>query len=249
MKLTFTQKLILDSAGREDAVRTLQYVSYLKEDYIERLLRLTVEDDRLSTIYFSSNDFGTATWVRGAGIVESHRWETEDDLRDVSYLARHYPAPIEDGHVSDDYALKNIVPDVLGALIDPELARAVERLVANPADESALDWEAVVDRGKRLSADFVEGLITRYEAELRDGGAMPGDGPVPGTPSPTAATRVPATPGTVGSLFSRIKSFLFFNPADHGDAAGAAPGGDGGTRELQGSLERARRLARKIKRL
>ncbi len=142
------------------------FASYLKEDYVERLLRVTITGELATHLYFSSNDHGTASWARGRGIVDSHRWETEDDLVRVSYLSRRYPVLIENGAVSPDFALEKIIPDVLGQLLDPELSRALSSMVASPPGEfPEPDWDKVLSRNVTLSEQFVEDLIAGNERD------------------------------------------------------------------------------------
>jgi hypothetical protein len=43
------------------------------------------------------------------GLIEMHRWENEDEVQAVSYLSRHYPQRILDGHLDDPEAKKIMV--------------------------------------------------------------------------------------------------------------------------------------------
>jgi hypothetical protein len=121
------------------------WLSWLRENFVERALRLLVRDGQPVEIHFSSYEHGTAHWFAGVGIVEAHRWEDEDDLEDASFLARRYPAAIEDGFVSPDHAVEKTIPDVLRTLPDRGLAAAIGRLVQGD-DDGGYDWAALFTR-------------------------------------------------------------------------------------------------------
>lgn len=165
MKLKFTGKLILDSVEIINGIKVIRFASFLKEDYIERLVKISIKNGSAVTIYFSSNSFGTATWMKGKGFVESHRWEVEDDLKDISYLAKHYPALLENGMVSEDYAFDKIVSDVLMNMIDPGLSSDIYKVLKSSEEEIVLNWDEIISRNKKLSNDFIDDLISKYEGE------------------------------------------------------------------------------------
>jgi hypothetical protein len=168
MKLSFTKKLILDSVDTEDDVTRIQFVSYLKEDYIERLVRISVKNNTVVNMYFSSNDYGTASWVAGRGVVDSHKWETEDDLKSTSYLSKHYPTLLEDGKVSDEFALKHIIPDVLDNMVDENLSTDLFRTVMSPDAHIVFKWDEIIKKNKALSDDFISTLIAEYESQVKE---------------------------------------------------------------------------------
>lgn len=168
MNLTFTKKLILDSVESDDGIQTIQFASYLKEEYIERLIKLSIKDNIVISIYFSSNDYGTAAWAIEKGFIDSHRWENEDDLKDISYLAKHYPSLLEDGVVPTDYALEKIVPDVLWNMIDMDLSFDIFRIIKSPADNIILHWNDIIDKNKKLGDDFINELIKKYENDIKE---------------------------------------------------------------------------------
>ncbi len=159
MKPTFTKKLILDDVVVEDDNRIIKFKSFLKENFVERALIVTLgKNDTVQKIYFSSNDYGTAEWIRGSGIYEAHRWETEDDLRSVSTLARRYPVILQNGRVPIDDAMSKIIPDVLDNLLSRELSSDIYEIVKNPNPDQTCDWDAVISDYKRLSDEHLKKL-------------------------------------------------------------------------------------------
>jgi hypothetical protein len=124
-----------------DDKTVFSYISYLKEDFVNKSLLITLDGaGHLCKLYFSSNDHGTLTWLSGRGIVEAHRWEDEDDLDGYSDVTRRFPSLMEDGFVSGDFALNSIVPDVLCELRDNELMCYIRETIQKKAPERDFNW-------------------------------------------------------------------------------------------------------------
>lgn len=157
MKPSFTKKLIFDDVIVEKNNRIIKFKSFLKEDFIERALIITLDsDDAVQKIYFSSNNYGTAEWIRKSGIYEAHRWETEDDLRSISTLARRYPVILQNGKVPIDYTMSRIVPDVLDNLLSRELSSEIYKIIENPNQDQACDWDAIISDYRKLSDEHLK---------------------------------------------------------------------------------------------
>lgn len=167
MKLTFTKKLILEAIDRENESVTIRFVSYLKEDYIERLLKILIKNNVAVEMYFSSNDFGTAIWVKEKGIVDSHQWETDDSLRKLSYLSRHYPALLQNGEVSIKYAFEKIIPDVLENMIDLNLSCTIYKIINSPNENTICKWDEIINKNKELRDNFINELIIKNTSKVK----------------------------------------------------------------------------------
>jgi hypothetical protein len=168
MKLTFTKKLILDSIKIDNGIMIVQFASYLKEEFIERLVKLDIKNNIVLSIYFSSNDYGTATWMREKGFVDSHRWETEDELVKTSYLSKHYPVLLENGNVSEEYIFEKIIPDILWNMIDLDLSFDIFKILKSPNEDIIYSWFDITNKYRKLSDDFINELILKYEEEIKE---------------------------------------------------------------------------------
>jgi len=168
MKIKFTKKIILDSIEIDGGIKIIQFASYLKEEFIERLIKISIKNNKIVNIYFSSNDYGTATWVINKGFVDCHRWETEDDLRQISYLAKLYPALLENGIVPVDYVFEKIIPDILENMIDTDLSFDIFRIIKSPDENITCDWDDIINKNKKLSNEFMNSLILKYENEIKE---------------------------------------------------------------------------------
>ncbi len=166
MKLTFTKKLILDSVEKNNGITIVQLASYLKEDFIEHSIRITIENNIVKKIYFSSNENGTATWVINKGIIESHRWESEDDINELSFLSRHFPIALEDGKVTNEFALKKIIPDILDNLIDLDLSSKIYKIITSHKAVAEYNWDDLINSYKTASNDFIDKLILKYQSDI-----------------------------------------------------------------------------------
>jgi hypothetical protein len=168
MKLTFTGKLILDELITENDSTVMKFKSYLKEDFVERALIITIISSNVEKVYFSSREYGNATWYNGHGVNEANRWENEDDLMSLSILARRYPTILQDGAVAIDYAKKYIIPDVIDNMLDKDLAFKILQITKNMTSKELYDWDKIIEFNKILSNDFVDNLIIKYELMLRN---------------------------------------------------------------------------------
>lgn len=159
MKPSFTQKLIFDKIEEEKNRRAFHFKSYLKEDFIERALVITVDEFNISRkIYFSSNQYGTTTWINGHGVYDSHRWESEDDLEQLSTLAQRYPSLLENGFVPPEFAKEKIIPDVLENLLDNDLSSILYKIIKKNSSKKSYNWDIIVQKYRLLSNEFVNNL-------------------------------------------------------------------------------------------
>ena len=168
MKLSFTKKMVLESVEKTDEKKIIRFVSYLKEDYIERLLKISIKNNIITDLYFSSNNFGTAVWEKEKGLIDYHSWETENQLKEISYLSQHYPALLENGEVSKEYVLKKIIPDILDYLLDSNFPVIINNIINSPSNNIIYNWDDIINKNKKLSDDFINKLILKYENELRE---------------------------------------------------------------------------------
>lgn len=108
------------------------FVSHLRRDFVERSVVLLVDErGYMKSLFFTSHRYGSAEWLNGEGLVSCHAWESGDDAQSATYLTRRYTVRLSDGVVDTNYAVKNIIADVLGGMADREFAafllRALKR--------------------------------------------------------------------------------------------------------------------------
>jgi len=139
-------KLFLDEVVNEDHNIKLYFRSYLKKDFIERALVITLNiNHEIQSLYFSSNDYGTSKWEKHLGFIDCHRWEDEHDLSQMSTLSRRYPTLLEDGEMSHNYARELIAPDVLLNLEDDIMLNYFFELIFEFNDHIKYDWKQLID--------------------------------------------------------------------------------------------------------
>jgi hypothetical protein len=124
-----TQKVVFEKREPDGDFTVFTYASYLRPDFADRAMTITVSGSLLRRVFFNSRKFGTAEWINGGGIVECHRWEDEDEAQSPSFLTRMYPSICSDGMLPPDYALKTIIPDVLDNLENIELAATIIKIL------------------------------------------------------------------------------------------------------------------------
>lgn len=158
---TDVDMLYLNACLAEGDSTVLEFVSYLKSDYISRYMKMHVDAEGVRRIYFMSNDFGTASWACDSGITEANRWENEDDLDRISFLSKNYQMPLLDGALTDSFALEKIVPDVLSHLIDPLLSKYLSGLLYDSKNDDDMDWPTLIDRNTAMAAEYLDFLAVK----------------------------------------------------------------------------------------
>lgn len=121
MNLSFTGKLVLERIEEKDSVKIITLSSYLKEDFVEKSLIIYLRGEKVSQLRFSSNKYGNALWTPEQGVFNVHKWETEEDIKQISNLTKHYPALFENGLETDEFAYKYIIPDIIDSLLTQEM--------------------------------------------------------------------------------------------------------------------------------
>ena len=109
----------------------LYFTSYLRQDFIERSLVITLNKDfTVSHIYLSSYSFGSVEWHNGSGLAECRQWETDEQAEAPGYLTRRYTARMSDGYAPYGHAEEFLIPDVLNKLDNSTLAETVRSILA-----------------------------------------------------------------------------------------------------------------------
>ncbi|MDA3901695.1 MAG: hypothetical protein PF637_14385 [Spirochaetes bacterium] len=151
MSAADTNYMEIQAVKVSDNFYTIIYISYLRVDFVSKMLKITVnrKNNIVEQLFFSSNSFGTATWTNDSGIVDAHRWETEDTAQNLSFLAKHYPTLLLNGAVGSDYACNEIIPDVLNALESDNLRNEIGSIVEHNRFDihfDPLDYDIFVDK-------------------------------------------------------------------------------------------------------
>lgn len=153
--------MILDGESEENEYTTFLIRSYLKESFVERMIKIKFFQYKPVYISFTSYTFGTAIWIEGEGITEANSWESEGQLIEKSKLTKHFQTSFENSSVSSDYAVQKIIPDVLSELLDETLAENIQNLVLLNRNISSEEWEFFITRYKDLTKQFLETFLKK----------------------------------------------------------------------------------------
>jgi len=108
----------------------LYFTSYLRQDFIERSLVITLREDfTVSHIYLSSYSYGSVEWYNGSGLTECRQWETDEQAEAPGYLTRRYTARMSDGYAPEGHAEQLLIPDVLDNLENARLAGIIRSIL------------------------------------------------------------------------------------------------------------------------
>lgn len=109
----------------------LYFTSYLRKDFVERSLVITLNRDfTVSDIYLSSYVYGSVEWINGSGLAECRQWETDEQAEAPGYLTRRYTSRMSDGYAPEGHAEGLLIPDVLDNLENSKLAHVVKSILA-----------------------------------------------------------------------------------------------------------------------
>lgn len=162
MQISFTKKMILDEEKFDDkGFQTIIIRSYLRVNYIERMIKLYFREFKPQQIAFSSYSFGNAVWASEKGIIHANTWESENQLIDKSNLTKHFQSSFENSAVPTEFALQNIIPDALSALLEDEFSKKIHDLVFSNIDVSPEEWKLLVDAYKVATNEFLKSLGER----------------------------------------------------------------------------------------
>jgi hypothetical protein len=134
--------LNLVSVATTETGKKVAYAYYLRKDFVAKSMVIYLDSAGIiEKIFFSSDDHGTVEWRNGSGLVDCHRWESEDQAKSQSYLTRRYTSILSNGAADMDYARNVIIPDILDRLHDADVAEWIGDIISVreylvPADES-----------------------------------------------------------------------------------------------------------------
>lgn len=146
--------LYLDEVRKKDNMTTLVYISMLREDFVEKIFKITVQNGLIIQLYFSSNSFGTAYWINERGLTDAHQWENEGEAQDVSFLSRHYTSLLQDGLIDNYHDINRIVDDVLSAFPHPEWREFMSDMVEKNRPNPECDVEKMIADTNDFSNDL-----------------------------------------------------------------------------------------------
>jgi len=134
------KKLEFEKSMEEGETRKVYYTSYLRTDFVERSLVLTLkENGTVKEIFLSSYYYGSVEWRNGYGLVEPRLWENEDQAVSPSYLTRRYTVRMANGPATHNHAVDMMIPDVLDNLDNQKLAKTIGSLLDKKKSSKKLD--------------------------------------------------------------------------------------------------------------
>lgn len=119
-----------ESVKTDNTEVKLYFTSYLRENFIEKSVVVSLKSDfTVSSIYISSNNFGSVEWTNGTGLSECRKWETDEQAEAPGYLTRRYTAKISDGYAPDGFAESILIPDVLGSMENRDISDLLKSII------------------------------------------------------------------------------------------------------------------------
>ncbi|HNX25317.1 MAG TPA: hypothetical protein PKG60_14820 [Spirochaetota bacterium] len=108
----------------------LYFTSYLRKDFVEKSVVVTIKKDFIiSGIYLSSYNFGSVEWINGKGLIEARKWETDEQAEAHGYLTRRYTTRISNGYAPEGDAENLLIPDVLNTIDNRKIAEILRSVM------------------------------------------------------------------------------------------------------------------------
>ncbi len=133
-------KLIFEKITEDREERKLYFTSYLRTDFVERSLVLTLrKNNTVKEIFLSSYHFGSVEWKSGTGLVEPRLWESEEQAVSPSYLTRRYTVRMANGPATQNLAVEKMIPDVLENMENSEIAARISSILATKKSKKKIE--------------------------------------------------------------------------------------------------------------
>lgn len=134
-------KLVFEKISEENNFRKIYFTSYLRSDFVERSLVVTLrKNGTVKEIFLSSYNFGSVEWKSGHGLIEPRLWESEEQAVSPSYLTRRYTVRMANGPAAQNLALEQMIPDVLDNMENSELAAAVGSILQTKKSMKKIEY-------------------------------------------------------------------------------------------------------------
>lgn len=123
-------KLVFEKSVNEGEYRKIYFTSYLRTDFVERSMVVTLrKNNTVREIFLSSYHFGSVEWKSGAGLVEPRLWESEEQAVSPSYLTRRYTVRMANGPATQNLAVEKMIPDVLDNMENRKFAEKISSIL------------------------------------------------------------------------------------------------------------------------
>ncbi len=133
-------KLVFEKSSEDGELRKLYFTSYLRTDFVERSLVVTLrKNNTVKEIFVSSYHYGSVEWKSGAGLVEPRLWESDDQAVAPSYLTRRYTVRMANGPATTNLAAEKMIPDVLDNMADRELADTIASILLTKKSKKKIE--------------------------------------------------------------------------------------------------------------
>ncbi len=133
-------KLVFEKISEEGADRKLYYTSYLRTDFVERSLVITIrKNNTVKEIFLSSYHFGSVEWKSGTGIIDPRLWESEEQAVSPSYLTRRYTVRMANGPATTNLAVEKMIPDVLDNMEDRGIAGVIGSILVTKKSKRRIE--------------------------------------------------------------------------------------------------------------
>ena len=103
-------------------VLIIRYCEQLRPGFTKNYIRVNFDSGikSFSEIYVNSYEYGTLELKQG--LLEMHRWESDDEARSASFWNKSYPTRIADGTMNDPEMKRNIIKSVSDSLLTKNLS-------------------------------------------------------------------------------------------------------------------------------
>ena len=153
--LTFTDKIVFEAKKVEDNEICFVLSSYFKKDMLNKQICIFLKNNSIFKLICYSYEFGNFTWESNKGIINSEKWEIEEECIKSS-VTKHFTVALSTKNDSFEYNLEKILPDVISNLLDSKLSEIISRLVTENQPHEYIDWLKILNNYQAKSIKYLQ---------------------------------------------------------------------------------------------
>ena len=153
--LTFTDKIVFEAKKEEDSELCFVLSSYFKKDMLNKQICIFLKNNSIFKLICYSYEFGNFTWESNKGIINSEKWEIEEESIKSS-VTKHFTVALSTKNDSFEYNLEKILPDVISNLLDSKLSEIISRLVTENHPHEYIDWSKILNNYQAKSIKYLQ---------------------------------------------------------------------------------------------
>lgn len=165
MTIETIEKMILKSIDRIRDTTILTFASFLHDDKIDSFLEISIKNNIITRMFFTTKECGAIKWENEKGIIEVHRKKSDVEIVDFLNLKNVESTLLENNQLSKEYAYKKIIPEILSKMLDYELSIYLNKIVYLEKNNISNNWKQIIDKNIKLTNEYIKSLLLEAKSQ------------------------------------------------------------------------------------